>query len=178
MASFDASERWHMTDKPFFRFHPDAYEHGVFAETDEACAACGKVCVWAYTQHIYALPPEPAPVCARCVASGKLADVVTDGDYELHDFSFDHEPPEDLSREVAQRTPGFATYNPFVWPVRNGVPLAFLGFGEDAPLAGNLGVQAAIAALSNEMGVDVAPGDALIFKTLEGDVYVATLDLD
>lgn len=167
-----------MTDKPFFRFHPDAYEHGVFAETDEPCAACGKPCVWAYTQHIYALPPEPEPVCARCVADGNLRTAVTDGDYGLHDFSFDEEPSEELTNEVEQRTPGFATYNPFIWPVRDGVPLAFLGFGEDAPLAGKLGVKAAVAALSNDMGVDVAPGDALIFKALEGETYVATLDLD
>lgn len=167
-----------MTDKPFFRFHPDAYEHGVFAETDEPCAACGKPCVWAYTQHIYALPPEPAPVCARCVADGNLGSVITNGDYGLHDFSFDEDPSDELAIEVEQRTPGFATYNPFLWPVRDGMPLAFLGFGEDAPLAGNVGVQAAIAALGNDMGVDIAPSDALIFKSLSGDTYVATLDLD
>ncbi len=167
-----------MTDKPFFRFHPDAYEHGVFEESDAPCAACGRPCVWAYNQHIYALPPEPSPICARCVADGNLGNVVTDGDYGLHDFSFDVDPDESLALEVEQRTPGFATYNPFVWPVRGGAPLAFLGFGEDAPLAGNLGVIAAIAALSTEMGLEVAASDALIFKSLDGDIYAATLDID
>ena len=167
-----------MSDKPFFRFHPDAYEHGVFEEFDQPCAACGKPCVWTYTQHIYTLPPEPAPVCARCIADGNLRTAVVDGDYGLHDCDFDEEPEEALRVEVEQRTPGFATYNPFVWPVRNGAPLAFLGFGEDAPLAANLGVKVAIAALSTDMGVEVAAVDALIFKTLDGDTYVATLDLD
>jgi len=168
-----------MTDKPAFRFHPDAYEHQCFEESDEACAACGRPCVWKYTQHIYALPPEPTAICARCIADGNAAKAVPEGDYGLHDFSFDDEPPEELAREVEQRTPGFSTYNPFVWPVRDGAPLAFLGFGGDAGLAGSAKVQAAIAALARELGAaEINPGDALIFKALENDTYAATLDLD
>ncbi len=167
-----------MSDKPAFRFHPDAYEHGVFEESDEPCAACRKPCVWAYTQHIYTLPPEPAPVCARCIADGNLHTVVTDGDYGLHDFSFDNDPEEHLAIEVEQRTPGFATFNPFVWPVRDGTPLAFLGFGEDDALVGKTEVTAAIAALKVEMGSDVGASYAMIFRILTGDTYVATLDLD
>jgi len=168
-----------MTDKPAFRFHPDAYAHQSFEPSDEACAACGRPCVWKYTQHIYALPPAPAAICARCIADGNAANAVPDGDYGLHDFSFDEEPSEELAREVEQRTPGFATYNPFVWPVRGGAPLAFLGFGGDANLAGEAKVKAAIAVLAKEMGAEeINPGDALIFKALNGDTYVATLDLD
>lgn len=168
-----------MSDKPRFRFHPDAYEHDCFEASDEPCAACGRPCVWKYAHHIYALPPEPAAICARCIADGNVAKAVPDSDYGLHDFSFDAEPSGELAAEVEQRTPGFATYNPFVWPVRNGVPLAFLGFGADAPLAREPKVKAAIIALAREMGVDeINPGDALIFRTLDGAVYVATLDLD
>jgi uncharacterized protein CbrC (UPF0167 family) len=167
-----------VTDKPFFRFHPDAYDHGVFEESGEICSACGKVCVWKYNQHIYALPPDPDAICARCIADGNVANAVPEGDYGLHDFVFDEDPSEALTVEVEQRTPGFATYNPFVWPVRNGTPLAFLGFGADDNLSSNLGVKAAIAALAVEMGGEVAASDALIFKTLEGETYVATLDLD
>lgn len=168
-----------MTDKPAFRFHPDAYAHQCFEPSDALCAACGRPCVWKYTQHIYALPPEPAAICARCIADGGVARAVPEGDYGLHDFSFDEEPSEALAVEVERRTPGFATYNPFVWPVRNGEPLAFLGFGADAPLAHEAKVKAAIAALAQEMGADeIKPGDALIFRTLDGAAYVATLDLD
>lgn len=167
-----------MTDKPSFRFHPDAYEHGCFEESDEQCAACSRPSVWKYTAHIYALPPEPAAICARCIADGNVAKAVPDGDYSLHDFSFDDDPSDELAAEIEQRTPGFATYNPFVWPVRDGVPLAFLGFGEDDNLARDPKVKAAIAALAAEMGSDVAPGDAMIFRTLDGEEYAATLDLD
>ena len=167
-----------MTDKPHFRFHPDAYEHGCFEESDEICSACAKPSVWKYTSHIYALPPEPAAICARCIADGSVAKAVPDGDYTLHDLSFDEEPEDELAAEIEQRTPGFATYNPFVWPVRDGAPLAFLGFGEDDNLAGLSKVKAAIATLAKEMGGDINPSDALIFKTLDGDDYVATLDLD
>lgn len=167
-----------MSDKPFFRFHPDAYEHGVFEPSDETCSACGKPCVWKYNQHIYALPPEPKAICARCIADGSVAKAVPDGDYGLHDLEFDGETSETLAIEVEQRTPGFATFNPFIWPVRNGVPLAFLGFGADEPLEGNGAVKAAIAKLAEEMEGEIAPDYAMIFKTLDRDEYVATLDLD
>jgi len=168
-----------MGDQPAFRFHPDAYEHGCFVASEETCSACGRACVWKYTQHIYALPPEPAAICARCIADGNAASAVPDGDFTLHDMDYDQEPDEALAREVERRTPGFATYNPFVWPVRNGAPLAFLGFGADANLAGIAGVELAVATLARDMGADeINPGDALIFKSLDGDLYVATLDLD
>jgi uncharacterized protein CbrC (UPF0167 family) len=167
-----------MIDKPSFRFHPDAYEHDCFEESDEPCAACGRPCVWKYTHHLYALPPEPAAICARCVADGNAAKAVPGGDYSLHDCGFDEEPSDALVAEVEQRTPGFATFNPFVWPVRDGMPLAFLGFGEDDNLAALGQVKSAIAALAEEMGGEVAPTYAMIFKTLDGDQYVATLDLD
>lgn len=166
-----------MTDKPFFRFHPDAYEHGVFEESDEVCGACGKPCVWKYAENIYT--PDPVPiVCARCIASGDAAKAMVDGEYGLHDFTFDEDPSDDLIAEIDQRTPGFSTFNPFVWPVRDGMPLAFLGFGEDKALAGKPAVMAAIAALAADMGAEVGPSYALIFKALDSDVYVATLDLD
>ncbi len=167
-----------MSDKPHFRFHPDAYEHQCFEESGEPCSACGRPCVWKYTNHIYALPPEPAAICARCIADGSVAKAVPEGDYSLHDCSFDEEPSDASAAEVEQRTPGFSTYNPFVWPVRDGMPLAFLGFGEDDNLSRLPQVQAAIAALAKEMGGEVAPNYAMIFKTLHGDDYVATLDLD
>jgi uncharacterized protein CbrC (UPF0167 family) len=155
-----------MSDKPHFRFHPDAYEHQCFEESGEPCSACGRPCVWKYT------------ICARCIADGSVAKAVPEGDYSLHDCSFDEEPSDASAAEVEQRTPGFSTYNPFVWPVRDGMPLAFLGFGEDDNLSRLPQVQAAIAALAKEMGGEVAPNYAMIFKTLHGDDYVATLDLD
>ncbi|MCX7357111.1 MAG: hypothetical protein NT015_03020 [Alphaproteobacteria bacterium] len=72
----------------------------------------------------------------------------------------------------------FATFNPFLWPVRNGVPLAFLGFGADDPFKENDAVKSAIAKLAEEMEGEIAPDYAMIFKTLDGDEYIATLDLD
>ncbi|MFN0023665.1 MAG: CbrC family protein [Parvularculaceae bacterium] len=167
-----------MSDKPFFRFHPDAYEHGVLEPSEETCSACGKPCTWKYNQHIYALPPDPKAICARCIADGNVAKAVPEGDYGLHDCEFDGETSDSLATEVEQRTPGFATFNPFVWPVRNGVPLAFLGFGADESLRGIRDVEAAIAKLAEEMNGEIAPDYAMIFKTLDGGEYVATLDID
>jgi uncharacterized protein len=165
-----------VSDKPVFRFFPDAYERGVFVESKATCGACGRACVWQYKGPVYTAEPE-AMVCARCVASGEMRKVAGD-DYSLHDFEFDDDPPEALREEIEQRTPGFATFNPFIWPVRDGVPLAFLGVAEDGDLAKKAEVKAAMAALAQEMGGEVGARYALIFRTLEGDAYVATLDLD
>lgn len=163
-----------MNDKPVFRFHPGAYDDGAFQASDDICSACGKACVWRYVNSIYALPPDPQAICARCIADGRLANAVPDGDYTLHDCEFDEEPSDALAAEVEQRTPGFATFNAFVWPVRNGIPLAFLGFGEDASLANKAEVKAAIA----EAGAELSPGYAIIFRSLDGGVWVAAVDPD
>lgn len=165
-----------MTDKPHFRFNPGAYERGAFEASEQACSACGQPCVWKFVGIVYTAAAQPI-VCARCIADGGLARVV--GDYSLHDMDFEDEVDADLADEVERRTPGFSTFNAFIWPVRHGEPLAFIGHGDDAELKAKPGVVAALEALAEEMDDDdLAEGYALIFKELEGDEYVAVLDLD
>lgn len=170
-------------DPPHFRFYPRAYEDGAFVASDEACSACGQPCVWKYGGHVYCLPPEPS-VCAWCVGDGTLSRVIAEG-YGFHDCTFDcDDVSQILADEVNMRTPGFATFNPFVWPVRNGTPLAFVGYGDDERFSANKAVHAAERLAISEyfqepMREDaVGSGYALIFQELGDGGYVATCDFD
>lgn len=166
-----------MSDKPHFRFNPGAYERGAFEASEDKCEACGEPCVWKFIGIVYTAGRQPI-VCARCIADGGLARVADD--YVMHDADFDDDVGEALADEVERRTPGFSTYNGFSWPVRQGEPLVFVGYGDDAALKDRPGVSAAIEALAEDRDEDddIAGGYVLIFKQLDGDEYVAVLDLD
>lgn len=165
-------------DKPFFRFHPGAYDRA-FERSDAPCAVCGMPCVWKYTGSIY-LQKKPEPVCARCISSGRLRDLPGAQDYQLHDTVVAG-ASADLVAEVVQRTPGLDTYNPFDWPVLAGEPLAFIGHGDDPAIWNDPEVQAAIRVMFAEAGWDDADGPspyALVFRSLKTHEYVAVMDLD
>ena len=165
-----------MSDKPHFRFNPGAYERDAFEQSQDVCDACARACVWKFKGIVYTAGKKPT-VCARCVADGNLAKVA--GDYGMHDADFDEDVDPKLAEEVEKRTPGFSTFNAFVWPVRNKTPLAFMGHGDDAKLAKQPAVIAAMETLAEETGdEDIAGSYALIFKLLDREEYVAVLDLD
>ncbi|MFN3910898.1 CbrC family protein [Hyphomonas sp.] len=166
-------------DKPFFRFNPRAYELGSFEPSDLPCQVCGRACVWKYTGSVYCIE-EIDPVCARCISDGRLGEAVQDGDYSLHDVDLDDADPE-LADEVLKRTPDFSTFNPFEWPVVDGEPLAFVGYGDDMILWNDPAVKEAIIRMSEGAGFgtpDAPMGYALVFRRLNGGDYIATLDLD
>ncbi|MEZ6023681.1 MAG: CbrC family protein [Hyphomonadaceae bacterium] len=169
-----------MTDprKPDFRFYPGAYAEGAAFEASTApCAVCGQACGWRYRGNIYVVNP-PQAVCAACIASGRLA-----AQFEhlsLHDIALDGAEPA-LETELLQRTPGVACFNPFVWPVLDGTPLAFLGYGDDPSFAKIEAAQAAAARAGEDVGLDdmdLPSAYALVFKELDGERYEASLDFD
>jgi hypothetical protein len=165
-------------DKPYFRFNPGAYEVGrSFELSSDVCEVCSRPCVWKYIGGIYAI--EEPIVCARCIASGELGRFLGDGPFSLHDADIDGAEPS-LEKEVLQRTPGVASYNPFDWPVLDAKPLAFAGYGGDQNLREIVGVRSAIEAAFGEMGREFprATSFALIFKELDGERYHAIVDLD
>lgn len=168
-------------DQPYFRFNPNAYREGNYLEaSDDRCDVCTTPCGWKYTGVIYATTTPT--VCARCIASGALARFMADAQYTLHDIVLNGAEAS-LETELLQRTPGVACFNPFEWPVLDGWPLAFLGYGPDPEVAGNPDVQAAIAAAYSEMGWDdeepnAADPYALVFKEVYGERYRAVIDLD
>lgn len=164
-------------DQPFFRFNPNAYEHAkVFEPSTEVCESCARPCVWKYLGGIYA-EKEPT-VCARCIADGSLANLLGDDRYTLQDVELAGAGQE-FEREVLQRTPGVACFNPFEWPVLDAKPMAFIGYGEDERLIAIPAVRTAMESAFAQFGWDFGPSPyALIFREVDGDRYQIEIDLD
>ena len=166
------------TDKPYFRFNPGAYEDGhSFERSSDVCEVCSRPCVWKYTGGIYAT--EHPVVCSRCIANGELGRFLGDEHFALQDVEISGAEPG-LEKEVLQRTPGVASYNPFELPVLDAKPLAFLGYGEDQDLLDIVAVRSAIEAAFAEIGreFDGPASYALVFKEIDGERYRAVVDFD
>jgi len=166
-------------DQPYFRFNPGAYENGrSFERSSDVCDVCSRPCVWKYTGGIYT-EEEPGVVCARCIANGELGRFLGDEHFSLHDIIISGAEPS-LEKEVLQRTPGVASYNPFEWPVLDAKPLAFVGNGEDEDLLDIAAVRSAIEVAFAEIGrtFNGPTSYALIFKEIEGERYRAVVDFD
>ncbi|MFT3727180.1 MAG: CbrC family protein [Terricaulis sp.] len=166
-----------MSDKPHFRFYPDAYaEGGPFEASDATCDVCQRAAAWLFIGVIYKEDDDDLNVCARCIADGSLRQRVPN--YTLHDMEFSEAPEAAVAEEIEQRTPGFSTWNAFVWPVRNGTPLVFLGYGADTALQ-TVEAEQAIRYAADEWEIDeLDPQHALLFRTLDGEETIAVLDFD
>lgn len=165
-------------DQPHFRFNPDAYEQGrSFERSSGVCDVCSRPCVWKYTSTVYAT--KKPTVCARCMANGELGKFLGDEYFSLHDIMISGAEPN-LAKEVLQRTPGFDSYNAFVWPVLDAKHLAFVGYGDDRNLLDNVAVRSAIEAAFAEIKwkFDGPTSYALVFKEIDGERYRAVVDLD
>ncbi len=168
-----------MSDKPFFRFHPGAYERGAFVRSLAPCDVCERPSVWLYDAAIYVAGEKPA-VCARCVADGKLSEHL-DGDFQLHDADMEDEIEDAVSEEVMQKTPGFSTFNAFTWPVLDGKPLAYVGHGDEDATWDDPAAVAAVKKLYADVYGETLDGPtpyALVFREVDGPRHVAILDLD
>jgi|CXWL01.1.fsa_nt_gi uncharacterized protein CbrC (UPF0167 family) len=165
--------------RPHFRFYPSAYEPGqAFDPSKEPCSVCGLASDWRYNGVIYTRQP-PKGVCAVCIASRRLGTHLGVR-FSLHDITLDG-AATDLEAELLERTPGVACFNPFAWPVRDGAPLAFIGYGDNDKLQNDAEVQAAVAAAGRDCGIDdvaMPTPYALIFKELDGPHVEAVLDYD
>ncbi|WDA40923.1 CbrC family protein [Erythrobacter sp. BLCC-B19] len=169
--------------QPHFRFFPGAYTLGaegedVFRREIGPCHACGMRDIHAFTGVIYTARQDQPTACAQCIADGGLAKFLNEAHFSLHDAeveALDWRDP--LVAEVQQRTPGFATFNPFAWPVHDGLPMAFMGYGDEERWKY---VPQALAAMraANE-GEDCFPcANILLFRQVEGEVWRAVFDPD
>lgn len=169
--------------RPHFRFFPGAYEFcaggdDVFRAEAGPCDACGMRDIHAYQGIVYTARQEQPTVCAQCIADGRLATFLNEAHVSLHDAEVAEVDWRDpLVVEVQQRTPGFATFNPFTWPVHDGLPMAFMGYGDEERWKYVSDVLAAMRAAN--AGEDCFPTPyALIFKQVDGPAYRAVLDFD
>ena len=163
---------------PHFRFYPGCYEDGTLKQTDEACVTCGEAGRWMFGGSIYSTSRDK-PVCAGCIADDRLASHYGAG-FSMHDIDFDSDAGE-YEIEVLQRTPGFPIYNPITWPVKDGVPMAYQGVGDQKHFWLDMDCRSAMQQFWRDNIGDELEGPAyhlLVFKTLDGETFGFALDLD
>ena len=167
------------TSRPHFRFFPDALDRpDLFERSSATCDGCGEPCDCLYKGSLYA-PYKPS-LCAWCIADGRVGRAINDDEFQFQDVDLRGVDAE-LAQEVLQRTPGVACYNPFSWPVRNAIPLAFIGYGDEpAILADPRACDAIDAAWRAETGSPLEGSCAylLIFRSLDASTYEAVIDPD
>jgi uncharacterized protein CbrC (UPF0167 family) len=164
-------------DQPFFRFYPYAYDDpAVFEHSGDRCDVCRRPCVWRYNGSLYATT-EPS-VCARCITDGRLGAFLREPHHSLQDVEICGADPA-MAEEVLQRTPGVASYNPFEWPVFDGKPLAFIGYGDNEAVIAAPGVKAMIEQAFADLGwTSIASRYALVFREVDGQRYRVVPDFD
>ena len=160
-----------------FRFHPNAFTNeNVFEPLEVKCEVCGKCSKWRYKGPVYG--KKISNVCPECIGNGKFCTVA---DAVLHDIDLEKVDPE-VAEEILTRTPGVACFNPYQWPVIDGLPLAFIGYGDEPTFVSCIEAQKAIKAAFSFYGWNFEEGTAtpyaLIFKQLDGPRYQAVIDLD
>lgn len=168
-------------DQPFFRFHPRAYEIGrTFDRANDPCDVCARACVGRYTGVIYTVREHEAVVCARCIADGRLATFLQEPYCTLHDVVVLDGVAGSLAAELLQRTPRVSCFNPYPWPVLDGMPLPFIGYSDDRALVERVEVREAVADAFAELDLpdDQPTPYALVFREVGGDRWRAAVDLD
>ncbi len=78
-----------------------------------------------------------------------------------------------------QLTPGFGTVNPFTWPVKNGIPLAYLGRGGEAQFWENPQCRVAMQNFwrdSQNEDLNGATPHIMVFQSLDGLTYGFEID--
>ena len=99
----------------------------------------------------------------------------------MHDADFHDDVGEAFGVEVMQRTPGFATFNAFEWPVLDGKPLAFFGHAEEDIVWTTPEAAEAVRKLYRDEQDEELEGRtpyAVVFRQVDGPRYVAILDFD
>jgi len=94
---------------PFFRYHPDPMENGVFVEYDspKTCQCCGKqetlIC-----EGPFITDEDVSFICPECIADGRAAKVF---DMEFCDVSsLNRISDSDKTEELMHHTPGYYSY--------------------------------------------------------------------
>src|SRR4051794_25675252 len=120
---------------PDFKYHPDPIGTGSVVDSSETCVACGQARGYIYAGPVYAEDELQDQLCPWCVADStaherfgaEFTDAAMIGGGDKWD-----EVPESVIAEVAQRTPGFMSWQQEEWFTHCGDAAAFLGsFGHE-----------------------------------------------
>ncbi|MBS0412599.1 MAG: CbrC family protein [Proteobacteria bacterium] len=162
-------------DVPTFRFHPTALTAPrSFTKTAGQCEVCNRMMGWLYNGPLYA--GRKCQPCPDCIANGRLDAYLGDKFWAFFDIDL-AEVADEHRNELLKRTPGFAVFNPFTWPAKDGTPLAFIGYGDEKALWTDLAARSAMAEAFGEE-LDRPSSYALVFRELDSGAYRVLIDLD
>lgn len=111
-----------MDPLPPFRYHPDPIASGSVEPSKRQCRCCGKKRGCIYTGPAYCEEDLEDALCPWCIASGAAHEKFGAEFVDLASLDL----PEKAAQEIAQRTPGFSTWQGEAWPVCCGDATAFL----------------------------------------------------
>jgi uncharacterized protein len=111
---------------PVFRYHPDPIATGSIVESEARCQCCGKARGYVYTvapQTEQDLPEDS--LCPWCIADGSAHKEFGAEFIDAEGISADL--PEEVAKELLERTPGYWSWQAEVWRDCCGDAAAFLG---------------------------------------------------
>lgn len=109
---------------PGFPYHPDPLASGSVEKSEAVCRCCGKARGFVYTGPAYCEEELDDALCPWCVADGSA--------HKKFDATFADENgfadgmPAKAAKEIAQRTPGFNSWQSEQWLVCCGDACAFI----------------------------------------------------
>ena len=112
-------------DLPHFRYHPDPLRSGSVTVSDKKCVCCGNQTGYLYTGPVYSRKELDDSLCPTCISDGSAHKKYRATFHDLEAMSDDI--PDAAAKEIAQRTPGFASWQSPAWPACCGDAAEFLG---------------------------------------------------
>src|SRR5262245_31850617 len=98
---------------PVFKYHPDPLSSGSIKESKELCRCCGEERGCIYIRSVYAQENLDESICPWCIAEGRAHDRF-DAVF-IDEAILPDELPEAVMEELAERTPGYTTWQSERW---------------------------------------------------------------
>ena len=106
---------WTFLLLPAFRYHPDPVRSGSVVASEVVCRCCGQNRGYIYTGPIYAEADDlDDKLCPWCIASGE-AHRKFDATF-VDSEAFADDIAQSAMEEIAERTPGYNTFQAEAWP--------------------------------------------------------------
>lgn len=100
-----------MSENISFKYHPKAYDQGIFEEGHAVCQCCGKTVQQYYTR-MYCRKAISC-ICPECIADGTAAEKFQ-GDF-IQDAEIGNVSDPAKTEELFKRTPGYVSWQGEYW---------------------------------------------------------------
>lgn len=114
-----------MQDLPYFKYNPEALQHGIIKKQTITCPVCVETRTYAYDGPFYS-EEDVDGICPWCIANGRAAKEY-DGEFIDAGSTEDVDDDEKLI-ELTKRTPGYTGWQQEQWPAHCDDFCAFKGY--------------------------------------------------